>query len=451
MINFRPGISKLTLFCIALSVSQLLAQEIKPSGKIAVQESPTQQVIAEGIGATPEEAIKSAFRAAVRQVVGAVVDAEMIVKNDVIIEDNVLTYSDGFVKKYDEIPGSKSAKSGIHRITIKATIERRSIVAKLKASNVMMLSIDGTGLYSEAVSQLQAAADAATLIEKQFEGFPESCIKISIVGKPQTIEKADTDATIKFTVMVEPDLNAYKAFQSRLIPVLQKVALAKGEATVKFQPIHVKSFSKTMGSISPFPAFAPDSFSFEKINRTILWKKDLFTISVATSRTKSGDRADYRYFKVDPSVREVLLRVVAKRATAKLQLLDENAEVIATERFKPLEATPFNPAIEPLIQSNLLTMYGPYYVYNNKAEYRDFQVFRLDGTQVLDGSKDIGGLAIVGPTFDADIRIRGAYEIGSYQVTQKDSVVMEVPIKLSLEEIKLIKDAKVEIAFENGK
>ena len=53
------------------------------------------------MGTTKEEALKDAFRAAVRQVVGEVVDGETLVKNEELVKDQVLTYSDGF------IPGHK--------------------------------------------------------------------------------------------------------------------------------------------------------------------------------------------------------------------------------------------------------------------------------------------------------------------------------------------------------
>ena len=87
-----------------------------------------QVVIAEGVGATAEDAIKDAFRHAVRQVVGAVVDAETLIENDEIIEDKVLTYSDGFIKSYEEVVGSKKVKDGLHRIKIKAQVERGSVL-----------------------------------------------------------------------------------------------------------------------------------------------------------------------------------------------------------------------------------------------------------------------------------------------------------------------------------
>ena len=422
--NFWFGIAKLILLLIALSSSHLFAQENKTSGKKLEKESPTQEVIAEGIGATPAEAIKNTFRAAVQQVVGAVVDAEVIVKDDAIIEDRVLSYSDGFVKTFDEIKGSKSEKGGLCRIKIRATVERRSVIAKLKAANIFTGEVDGAGLYSEAVSQLQAAADAANLIEKQFEGFPESCIKISILGKPQTIEKTESNATIRFTVLVEPDLMAYKAFQARLLTVLEKVALAKRKSTVKFQPSPSPSnaHSTTMDSILVLPAFTPDSFG--RIGELPGWRKDLFTLSIATSRTKNGDRVDYNYFAVDSSIRKVLCKVVTKKATASLELLDENNDVIATERFEPKEEG---------FSTNLISLYG-----GGKEGYEAYR---------LDGRLDVGNLAIVGPTFDGG---NGGGFLNTLRITQKSSMIIELPIKLSLDEIKSIKDAKVEIAFESG-
>src|SRR6516164_7487637 len=53
------------------------------------------RVIAEGVGTTADDALRDAFRAAVRQTVGTMVDAETLVKNDTVISDKVLTYSDG--------------------------------------------------------------------------------------------------------------------------------------------------------------------------------------------------------------------------------------------------------------------------------------------------------------------------------------------------------------------
>src|SRR5712692_9942416 len=64
-------------------------------------------VVAEGVGQTAEDARKDAFRNAVRQAVGALIDAETLVQNDQVIKDEVLTYSNALVKSYKEVDKPK--------------------------------------------------------------------------------------------------------------------------------------------------------------------------------------------------------------------------------------------------------------------------------------------------------------------------------------------------------
>jgi hypothetical protein len=60
-------------------------------------------VVATGAGETPDAARQNAFSAAIEQVVGALVDAETIVKNDQVVRDQVLTYSRGYVEEFDVV------------------------------------------------------------------------------------------------------------------------------------------------------------------------------------------------------------------------------------------------------------------------------------------------------------------------------------------------------------
>ena len=62
----------------------------------------TKEVIAEGVGDSHDNAIKDAFRNAVRQVVGVYVDSETLVKNDKLVDDKILTLSNGFINDYSE-------------------------------------------------------------------------------------------------------------------------------------------------------------------------------------------------------------------------------------------------------------------------------------------------------------------------------------------------------------
>ena len=111
------------------------------------------------MGTTKEEALKDAFRAAVRQVVGEVVDGETIVKNEELVKDQVLTYSDGFIPEHKVT--SEKHDNGLFRIGIQAKVQRRSVIMKLKAANITLKNLDGQSLYGSIVTQIGAEKDAA--------------------------------------------------------------------------------------------------------------------------------------------------------------------------------------------------------------------------------------------------------------------------------------------------
>lgn len=176
-------------------------------------------VVAEGVGKTPAKALKDAFRNSIRQVVGAVFDAETIIKNDEIISDKILSYSDGFVKRYEIL--SESEDDGLFRKRIKATVERRSVIAKLKASNVTVKSVDGEGLFSSAVTKSEAKANATALLKKSLLDLP-TLLTANVVKKPE-YEEGRSELIVELEIAV--DKQAYAAYSKRLDLLLKKICL----------------------------------------------------------------------------------------------------------------------------------------------------------------------------------------------------------------------------------
>jgi hypothetical protein len=308
------------------------------SSQSADRASPSEAVVAEGVGTTPDEALKDAFRNAVRQVVGAVVDAETLIKDDQVIDDKVLTYSDGFIKTFEEVPGSKKSQGGLHHLKIKAAVERRSVVAKLKAANVTVREVDGKGMFAEAVTQLDAERDAASLLKKQFDGFPQRLLSANVIGRPELVEKANDKATVRIQVRVEPDMEAYKTFVARLQPVLDKVAKDKGEFTAVFrseESHHDKSFvyfaPKEPGFIQQvMAAWMPKAFSS---NHYTPVKSEYTTVALTTQRSKTGELLECRYYLMDKSLQPLLADVGSRKGSGKLSLLDADGNVIVVDRF----------------------------------------------------------------------------------------------------------------------
>ena len=60
-------------------------------------------VVATGVGIDSDHATKNGIRAAVEQVVGTYISSQTIIKNNILLEDKIYSYSDGYVKEMNII------------------------------------------------------------------------------------------------------------------------------------------------------------------------------------------------------------------------------------------------------------------------------------------------------------------------------------------------------------
>jgi hypothetical protein len=257
--------------------------------------NPSEVVVAEGVGDSADEAIKDAFRNAVRQVVGAIVDAETLVKNDEVIDDKVLTYSDGFINKYDEVPGSKQTHGGLHRIKIKATVDRRSVVAKLKSANVTVNDVDGRGMFAEVVTKREAQSDARALIAEAFADYPANVMQANIRGQP-SVETNEDKTTLSCEVELSVDPAKYEAFQKRAVDLLRKVSQRQGTCfVVAKDPEYIQPRSKTAKHIQHNPNDTSSMFG-EAWWTGSLSQTDDWVVVINTRHNALHDRTTWEWF-----------------------------------------------------------------------------------------------------------------------------------------------------------
>jgi hypothetical protein len=192
----------------------------------------TEIVISEGVGKTAEEAIKDAFRSAVRQVVGSVVDAETLLKNDQIISDQVLTYSDGFIQTYEEL--SSQEDGGLFRKRIAAQVVRRSVVARLQGMSVTGKPIEGKDLAAAVVTRQEARENGAALLHKSLADLPKVLVA---TPRPTTAADYDEEARLlRVDVSVQADAEKYAAFLQRFTGLLDRISLDKGSVLLEGRP-----------------------------------------------------------------------------------------------------------------------------------------------------------------------------------------------------------------------
>jgi len=179
-------------------------------------------VEAEGVGKDEMEAKRQAFRDAVSKVVGAIVDAQTLVKNDEIIKERILEFSGGFIKTY-EVLKTDNIENGLVRVRIKATVERIQLVTKLADAKIATKEIKGADLLAERMTKEEARKNATELVAGMLEELPKM-MKAEVMGKPRLNAKNDA---VLVEVAISVDQKRYGEFIKTVLPKLDKIAITK--------------------------------------------------------------------------------------------------------------------------------------------------------------------------------------------------------------------------------
>ena len=307
-----------------IRIAAELGRQMKGS---AVAEEPATiiEVVAVGTGLTSKAALEDAFRNAAQQVVGLYVDAETLIKNDELVEDKVLTYSDGFVKKYDEISVRK--KDGLVKIKILAKIERRSVIAKLKAANITTRKIDGKGLFAEAVTNMAAKKGATALLKKALADFP-TLVTAESVSEPKFDQET---SEVVIDVLLKVDTKAYTSHQKRLEEVLAKICLDKSSLLIKAGPANKTNPLPKRGINPNFHTSVPNDLAGPPLSGKT---SNGWTVWVNSFRNATHTSTRWNGYVVDADVAESIKPFLTGQIMINVALLDAGGELITEDEFK---------------------------------------------------------------------------------------------------------------------
>ena len=219
------------LMCLVMgmSVPSLLAAD-----KAAPRE--TTVVIATGLGLNEEQALSNALRNAVRQVVGVLIDAETLIRNEQVVKEQILDFSPGFVEKYEKT-NSLNKGNGLHEVTIKATVKRWQIVERVE--NLLNTKgytgkFDGRALWTEIFTKPRGQVGILKKALKDLN-LPYSLLKAGPLNLRPRVVKQEAEATqYEWKIWVQYDLERYqKVVLPKLKQVLDGIAMAKMEKPVR--------------------------------------------------------------------------------------------------------------------------------------------------------------------------------------------------------------------------
>ena len=260
----------------------------------------TQTVVCSGTGKDQAEAEKAALRNAVEQAVGALVDAETLVKNDEVVSNQVLSHSDGFVEKWEAVGEPKKGSGGETTVKIKAIVRRNKLIEMLTEGKVTLKDVDGKSLFGEAVTKMEGKKDAVALFKKAFEGVPETLLVAEV--KEQKVVKEGDPCTIEVAVEVKFDMDAYsKKFLPNLIKVLEQTCSKKNTSPII-----------TTGS-------GGDGEGNLKIAWSELSQFESDCIAINISRNQAGDNMKWNQYSMEPGVLEKISSELSPRM-AKLRI-----------------------------------------------------------------------------------------------------------------------------------
>lgn len=191
-----------------------------------------QTAIARGIGSTSDAALKDALNQAVQQVVGSLVNSEAFVKNDELIKEQILTYSDGFVQKYEVLKPAKIHSSGLVEITIKAFVAQKKLQKRLESVNILKVKVEGAqNIWAQLETEKFRKENAEALLIKTLSLLrPEDYLQVTLVDKNgNTGSKAqlnviptDDSSRVKISMGAIVTVN-HRKFVKEVQPVLKDV------------------------------------------------------------------------------------------------------------------------------------------------------------------------------------------------------------------------------------
>jgi len=167
-VGSASGASKVKVHFGDESADQTMNATSSVSHSDDIQSCDVVKVKARGVGANKDEALKDAYRDAVERAIGLYVDAEQMVKNDEVVQDQVLTHSNAYITHYEEVD-TKPLSGGLVQVRIVADVKKGQLTKKLEGvMPPQTVKVNGgilSDAYAQLVSKEKRADDSAALLK----------------------------------------------------------------------------------------------------------------------------------------------------------------------------------------------------------------------------------------------------------------------------------------------
>lgn len=188
-------------------------------------------VIGKGIGVDKENALKDAYRDAIERAVGMYVDAEQMVKNGKLVQDQIFTHSNAYIERFD-VKEEKKEPNGLITVRILAQVKKSELAKKMTKvlpPQVFKVGRELQDVHARLTTQVKRNLDGVALLKNGLSGLnPRDLINVSLVATTpfiRTDEKKPDKVYLHYLLKFEMNMDKYKEFASVLDGVLSQISL----------------------------------------------------------------------------------------------------------------------------------------------------------------------------------------------------------------------------------
>ena len=143
--------------------------------------SPTAYALqVEGEGPTLQIALNNAFKVAIDNEVGVILDTERHLQNGEIVHNQILSYSAGYITSYKIVHHIHIADLNLHKVTLDVTVASSKLKNFLLSSNHNPLAFNVDNIKAQIRLYKEGYVDGQKLLDNTLKYFPKEAFNVRV-------------------------------------------------------------------------------------------------------------------------------------------------------------------------------------------------------------------------------------------------------------------------------